>query len=163
MPIIIYVWKAMNSHQVIRNACDKHGAKEIAGRLGVSLSLVYKWAQPRTESGSGSRNPLDRVIELISSTRDPRIIEWICEQAGGYFVRNPESMDGDDYEVMPATSQIVGQFAALLAEISKAAHDDSITTGESRRIRRVWDALKSFAEGFVNCCEDGDFKKMRND
>ena len=87
----------MNSHQIIKNACDKHGAKNIAGHLGVSLSLVYKWAQPRTDSGSGSRNPLDRVIELINSTRDPRIIEWICEQAGGYFVRNPESMDRDDY------------------------------------------------------------------
>ncbi|MFP6875155.1 MAG: phage regulatory CII family protein [Verrucomicrobiales bacterium] len=113
--------------------------------------------------GSGSRNPLDRVIALINSTRDPRIIEWICEQSGGYFVRNPETIDGENYEVMPATSQIVEQFAALLAEISKAAHDDSITTRESQRIRRVWDALKSFAEGFVNCCEDGDFRKMRND
>ena len=152
----------MDSHQVIKNACDKHGTKKIAARLGVSLSLVYKWAQPKTERGSGSRNPLDRVIELINSTRDPRIIEWICEQSGGYFVRNPENMNGEDYEVMPATSQIVEQFAALLAEISKAAHDDAIDTMESERIRKVWDALKSFTEGFVNCCEDGDFKEMQN-
>lgn len=162
MPIIIYNGKEMDSHQVIKDACDQHGTKEIAAHLGVSLSLVYKWAQPKTETGSGSRNPLDRVIELINSTRDPRIIAWICEQSGGYFVRNPENMSGADYQVMPATSQIVEQFAALLAEISKAAHDDSITSSESKKIRKVWDALKSFTEGFVNCCEDGDFKKMPN-
>ncbi len=158
----MYTDNTMDSHQVIKNACDQHGAKQIAGHLGVSLSLVYKWAQPNTEAGGGSRNPLDRVIELINSTQDPRIIEWICEQSGGYFVRNPENMNGEDYEVMPATSQIVEQFAALLAELSKAAHDDSITTRESKRIRKVWDALKSFTEGFVNCCEEGDFRKMPN-
>ncbi|MCP4848321.1 MAG: hypothetical protein GY899_10295 [Verrucomicrobiaceae bacterium] len=152
----------MNSHQVIKNACDQHGAKQIAAHLGVSLSLVYKWAQPTTETGGGSPNPLDRVIELINSTQDLRIIEWICEQSGGYFVRNPENMREDDYEVMPATSQIVEQFAALLAELSKAAQDDSITISESQRIRQVWDALKSFTEGFVNCCEEGDFRKMPN-
>jgi transposase len=152
----------MDSHEVIKHACDKHGTKQIASHLGVSLSLVYKWAQPMKGKGGGSRNPLDRVTELINSTKDPRIIEWICEQAGGYFVRNPESKGGDDYEVMPATSQIVEQFAALLAEISKAAHDDTIDAIESERIRKVWDALKSFTEGFVNCCEDGDFKEMPN-
>jgi len=77
MPITIYTGNTMNSHQVIKDACDKHGTKKIAAHLGVSLSLVYKWAQAKTETGSGSRNPLDRVIELINSTRDPRIIEWI--------------------------------------------------------------------------------------
>ena len=152
----------MDSHEIIKHACDKHGTKQIASHLGVSLSLVYKWAQPMTGKGGGSRNPLDRVTELINSTNDPRIIEWICEQAGGYFVRNPESIRDDDYEMIPATSQIVEQFAALLAEISKAAHDDAIDTMESERIRKVWDALKSFTEGFVNCCEDGDFKEMPN-
>ena len=150
----------MDSHQVIRNTCEKLGTKQIAENLGVSLSLVYKWAQPKTDKGSGSRNPLDRVTELINTTNDPRIIEWICEQAGGYFVRNPESISDDDYEMIPATSQIVEQFAALLAEISKAANDETVSTSESERIRKVWDALKSFTEGFVNCCEEGDFKDM---
>ena len=150
----------MDSHQVIRNACEKLGTKQIADHLGVSLSLVYKWAQPKTDKGSGSRNPLDRVVELINSTGDPGLIEWICEQSGGYFVRNPKHSGDDNYEMMPATSQIVEQFAALLAEISKAANDKAISTSESERIRKVWDALKSFTEGFVNCCEKGDFNDM---
>ena len=96
-----------DSHQVIKNACEKLGTKQIADNLGVSLSLVYKWAQPKTDKGSGSRNPLDRVVELINSTGDQGIIEWICEQSGGYFVRNPKHSGDESYEVMPATSQIV--------------------------------------------------------
>ncbi len=40
--------------------------KAIASELGVSLSLVYKWAQEQSESGSGSRNPLDRIVETAA-------------------------------------------------------------------------------------------------
>ena len=150
----------MDSHEVIKKACEKTSPKEVAAELGVSLSLVYKWAQPNTDLGSGSRNPLDRVLELLRITKDPAIVEWLCERCGGYFVRNPESSCEQGYEVMPATTQIVEQFGALLAEISRAAQDDSITADESERIRKIWDALKSFTEGFVNCCEEGDFTKI---
>ena len=40
------------------------------------------------------KNPLDRIVELINAIQDPIVIEWICEQSGGYFVRNPESRQG---------------------------------------------------------------------
>jgi len=152
----------MDSHEVIKQACENSSPKEVAAELGVSLSLVYKWTQPNTELGSGSRNPLDRVFELLRITKDPTIVEWLCERCGGYFVRNPESSCEQGYEVMPATTQIVEQFGALLAEISRAAQDDSITADESERIRKIWDALKSFTEGFVNCCEEGDFTKIKD-
>ena len=88
------------------------------------------------------------------------MIDWVCEQAGGYFVRNPDSKEESNYDVMPATNEIVSQFSALLSEISEAAQDNAIAENESIRIRKVWNALKSFTEGFVKCCEDGDFNKM---
>jgi len=31
---------------------------------------------------------------------------------------------------------------------------------EAREIRECWDKLKSYAEGFVRCCERGDFEQM---
>ncbi len=151
----------MDSHEVLKNACDRCGPKEVAAELAVSLSLVYKWTQPNTELGSGSRNPLDRIVEIMRVTKDPRIMNWLCEQAGGYFVRNPESSCEKGYEVMPATTEIVKQFGALLGEISRAALDNVITEEESEKIRHIWDALKSYIEGFVNCCEEGDFRPIR--
>jgi transposase-like protein len=151
----------MKSHEIIKESCKKRGIKTVASELGVSTSLLYKWSQPPEASGSGSKNPLDRIIKLIQAANDPHMIEWICEQSGGYFVRNPESEEEKNYAVMPATNEIVSQFSALLSEISEAAQDNTIANNESKRIRKVWDALKSFTEGFVTCCEKGDFQKMR--
>ena len=150
----------MQSHEILKAAFEKGSPKEIASELGVSLSLVYKWAQPNTELGSGSRNPLDRVIELLRLTQDPRILQWLCAQAGGYYVRNPQSKCKEGFEVAPATNEIVGQFAELLAIITKAALDNMITAEESDQIRRCWDDLKAYTEGFVRCCEEGDFANI---
>ena len=40
--------------------------------------------------------------------------------------------------------------------------DNNIEKKESEKIRKVWNALKSFTEGFVKCCEEGDFSKIIN-
>lgn len=153
----------MKSHEVLKKAFDESSPKAIAADLGVSLSLVYKWAQEQSEAGSGSRNPLDRVLEIHNLTQDYGLIEWLCEQSGGYFVRNPHSHCEQGYEVLPATNEIVGQFSGLLTRISQAALDNSITPDEAEEIRHCWDKLKSFAEGFVRCCEEGDFELMQDE
>lgn len=155
----------MESHEVLKKAFDQSDTspKEIASDLGVSLSLVYKWAQPNSENGSGSRNPLDRIEKLIELTKDPEIVEWLCQKAGGYFVRNPKSSCEQGYEVVPATHLIVQQFAGLLDVVSKAAQDNTIDPEESAQIRIVWDKLKGYCEGFVRCCEEGDFEQIQKD
>ncbi|MEM7385730.1 MAG: helix-turn-helix domain-containing protein [Verrucomicrobiota bacterium] len=152
----------MESNEVIREAFQRVSPKEVASEMGLSLSMVYKWAQPATESGSGSRNPLDRVAQLMELTKEPKIIQWLCQQSGGHFVGNPSSDCEKGYEVIPATNEIVQQFAGLLATISQAALDNSITDSESEDIREVWDELKGFCEGFVKCCEEGDFENIKS-
>lgn len=149
----------MESHEILRDAFEKTSPKEIASQLGISLSLVYKWSQPPEEEGqgSGSRNPLDRTTELIRLTRDIRIIQWLCHQCGGFFVRNPKSPEDRPREVGPATNSIIQQFADLLESITTAASDQRITDEESVRIRRRWDDLKTTTEGFVRACEQGNF------
>lgn len=150
----------MESYEIFKEAFKKASPKEIASELGVSLSLVYKWAQEQSETGSGSRNPLDRLMEIIRITKEKRIVEWLCERNDGYFVRNPESSCEKGFEVLPATNEIVSQFSGLLSRISQAALDDSITQDEAHEIRQQWDRLKCYGEGFVRCCEEGDFEKM---
>lgn len=150
----------MESHEVLRNAFAKTSPKAVASDLGISLSLVYKWAEKQSDDGSGSRNPLDRLLKIIELSDDLRIVEWICQQTGGYFVRNPKSSCEKGFQVLPATNEIVGQFSALLQEISEAAIDHTITKQEAKDIRECWDKLKSYAEGFVRCCEEGDYDQM---
>lgn len=150
----------MESYEIFKEAFKKSSPKEIASELGVSLSLVYKWAQEQSESGSGSRNPLDRLLEIVRLTGELRLIDWLCEKSDGYFVRNPPSSCEKGFQVLPATNEIVSQFSNLLSRIAQAALDNSITLDEAQEIREQWDRLKCFGEGFVRCCEEGDFTMM---
>lgn len=148
---------------MLKEAFDQSSPKEVASELGVSLSLVYKWAQEQSDTGSGSRNPLDRVVELFKLTGSHQILEYICEQCDGYFVRNPPSQCEQGFQVLPATNEIVSQFSTLLTRISEAALDNSITNDEAEDIRQCWDRLKGYGEGFVRCCEEGDFELMHEE
>jgi hypothetical protein len=147
----------MESHEIVRQALEKGNPKEVAAEMGVSLSLIYKWSQSEADNGSGALNPLDRVQRLHQLTQHDAIIQWLCHQAGGVFVKNPPSSCRKGFEVMPATQEIVQQFANLLASISQAAQDNSICEREAADIRHVWNELKRYTEGFVRCCEEGDF------
>ena len=48
----------MESHEVLRNAFSKTSPKAVASDLGISLSLVYKWAEKQSDDGSGRRRPM---------------------------------------------------------------------------------------------------------
>ncbi len=150
----------MESHEVLKRALQKTTPKAVAAELGVSLSLVYKWAEKPTELSGGSKNPLDRLLQIIDLSGDNGIVEWLCRQQSGHFVKDPNVSSYHISDVLVATQEIIGQFSVLLNEISTAADDHSVTKDEAVRIRQCWDRLKSYAEGFVRCCENGDFKTM---
>jgi hypothetical protein len=147
----------MQSHEVLRKALENANPKEVASKMGVSLSLVYKWSQPTDESGSGTTNPLDRVMQIYNLTKDDDVVQWLCRVAGGFFVKNPKPEKIND-ELVPATHAIVQRFAELLTAISSAAVDQKISPDEAKKIRNEWDDLKRFTEGFVRNCENGDFE-----
>ena len=150
----------VESHEVLQQAFDRVPPKAVADALGVSLSLVYKWAQPPEEGkGSGLLNPLDRAAELIKLTKDPDLIRWLCQRAGGYFVKNP-GKPGESKDLAPAMNEIIQQFADMLGAISDAAADHRISKKETQLIRKHWDELKTVTEGFVRACEEGDFDKL---
>ncbi|MBI4659745.1 MAG: hypothetical protein HY735_12970 [Verrucomicrobia bacterium] len=152
----------MQSHELLHEVLHDGNAKEIAAEMGLSLSLIYKWAEP-AEAGSGTANPLDRIEALVRCSKDLRVVQWICERAGGFFIKNPKSNWPHPHFLIPATNQIVQEFADLLAVIASAAADNSITKQESKEIRARWEELKAVTEGFVRCCEEGNFSPLRKD
>ncbi|MDP3852032.1 MAG: hypothetical protein Q8Q59_16135 [Luteolibacter sp.] len=151
----------MESHEVLRRALRKTTPKAVAAELGISLSLVYKWAEKPGNDATGSRNPLDRLLQIIELSGDSGIVEWLCRRQGGHFVKDPDVSRHQIDHVLPATQEIIGQFSDLLARISAAADDHSVTQSEADEIRECWDTLKSYAEGFVRACENGDFQTMQ--
>ena len=151
----------MKSHELLREVIEKCSPKQMASDLGVSLSLVYKWAEPQEETGSGATNPLDRVEALLRCTNDDRIVQWLCERAGGFFIRNPKVHWAHPEFLVPATNQIVQEFADMLSAIALAAGDNKISKPEAKNIRARWEELKQVTELFVHCCENGNFSEIR--
>lgn len=148
----------MESHEVLREVIKETSPKKISADLNVSMSLVYKWCEkPAEDQGNTGANPLDRVDQLMRATGDTRIIHWLCHQAGGFFIRNPERREAHPEYLIPATNQIVREFADLLAAIAEASASNQVGPRESEIIRRRWEELKSDTETFVGLCEAGNF------
>jgi hypothetical protein len=149
----------MQSHELLKDVLKRTSAKQIAADMSLSLSLIYKWAEPPTESaGSGSSNPLDRIAQLLGSTKDPRIAQWVCERASGFFIANPTTKVSGE-ALVPATNHILRDFADLLATITAASADQQVSIDEARAIRERWERLKSVTEGFVQAAEKGSYRK----
>src|ERR1043166_9213326 len=151
----------MHSHELLREVFHKCSAKQVAGELGLSLSMIYKWSEPDEGSGSGTVNPIDRIEALLRCTKDHRLIQWICQRAGGFFILNPKTNKPHPSYLIPATNEIVQEFADLLAVIATAAADNHITGKEAFTIRERWEELKCVTEGFVACCEGGNFAAIK--
>ena len=151
----------MESHELLREIFAKKTPKEVSADLELSTSMIYKWAQPPGDVGTGIGNPLDRIEALLASTGDHRLVQWICQRAGGFFIRNPKTTHPHPAYLIPATNEIVQEFADLLAVVASAAHDNQITHTESQQIRARWEELKSVTETFVACCEEGNFRTLK--
>jgi len=153
----------MQSHELLREVLKTTSAKQIAADLGLSLSLIYKWAEtPESGTPAAGGNPLDRVDQLMQSSRDPRVIHWLCQRFGGFFIKNPRTNASHPEFLIPATNEIVQEFADLLAVIAAAAGDSRIDSAEARTIRKRWEELKTVTETFVSCCENGNFSGIRD-
>jgi hypothetical protein len=152
----------MQSYELLREVFKKASAKQVAAEMGLSLSMIYKWAEPPEEgAGSGAVNPLDRIVALFRCTEDRRFIQWICQEAGGFFILNPKTNKPHPSYLIPATNEIVQEFADLLSVVAAAASDNQITQAEAAQIRKRWEELKAVTEEFVACCEEGNFGPLK--
>ncbi len=154
------------SHEVLRDAAERVGVKLLAAELRVSTALVYKWCEEAVADdpdASGTRNPLDRLRQIMEVTKDLGVVNWLCHHAGGFFVHNPADSSLDiGQDLLQSTRQLVQAFSSLLNEVSASAADDgSITQEEAVRIRRNWESLKTTAESFVVAAERGIYTKRK--
>lgn len=154
----------MKSWQILQQAADRVGVKALAGKLNLSAALVYKWCQESPDeepAGSGARNPLDRVKAIYDITQDARLLTWLCNQADGFFVRNPHIPPGDqDRQLIATTQRVVQDFGQLLSAVSRSIENDGqISAEEADHIRQRWESLKLEAETFVTACEKGMFER----
>jgi hypothetical protein len=156
----------MESHEVLKDAADRIGVKALAAGLKLSPALIYKWCEESDTDdpdASGTRNPLDRLREIYRLTSHLEVITWLCREAGGYFVHNPDSRSKNiDNDLLQSTQHLVLAFSDLLNEVSQSVADDgAIEAGEAKKIRVEWEQLKTTAESFVVACEQGLYRKKK--
>ena len=157
----------MKSHEVIRNAVEEMGVKAVAASLKVSAALVYKWCEATAEDNdpdqSGTKNPLDRVRELYQLTHDIKLIRWLCNDAGGFYVQNPTPPEKNmDAAIYKQSRAMVRDFSELLDSVTESVEDDAqVDPDEAGHIRERWEDLKSNVEHFVTLCEQGFFQNPR--
>lgn len=154
----------MKSYEVIRSAVEEPGVKRVAAELKVSQALVYKWCEAPADQGdaeqSGTRNPLDRVRDIYLLTKDIRLIRWLCNQAGGFFVSNPvpDLHQAHEQSIFNHTRQMMREFSEMLDAVHESlTNDNSVDPAEADVIRQRWEDLKAVAEEFVTDCEQGHF------
>ncbi len=155
----------MKSWEVLREAADTVGVKMLAAKLNLSTALVYKWCQETSKQdpdSSGARNPLDRLKEIYDVTKDQRVINWMCHEARGFYVPNPDVDPGETEEqVLTTTQRVVEEFSNLLSHVSRSIENDGqILPDEAEDIRQAWEKLKSEAECFVVACERGMYREQ---
>jgi len=146
---------------------EEIGVKAVAARLRLSPALIYKWCQEHDSAdpeASGARNPLDRLADIVRETNNRDVVNWLCHEAGGFFVSNPQEPKGCiSTELLVHTQQLVGEFSLLLSTVTGSIEDDGeIVAAEADKIRAAWEALKQSAEQFTTACERGAYRSAKN-
>ena len=155
--------KGMASYELLREVFKKPGAKNVAQELNLSLSLIHQWSRPCPhDNRSEAINPFDRVEALIQFTGDQRLAQWVCERAGGFFVRNvavPRANGAAGALSVTVLEVQLACFAAFMA-LANAAKDGHISPENAAGLRPYWETAKSVTEGFIQACEQGAFQHV---
>ncbi len=121
---------AHSADELFQQMVDSTGIKRFANSLDLStrqVNRILSGAQP---------NPMDRVIRCIQSCAPEvgdRVVDFICQEAGGYFVR--------EEAIEAAAVNAVKECAEAIAAIS----DGQITALDEIEIREAVQALMSLA------------------
>ena len=109
----------MESYEVLREAAEKIGVKALAAKLRLGPALVYKWCEEASPDGpddARTRNPLDRVCEIVRATGHVPVVKWLCHEAGGFFVHNTDADAMDiNSDLLQSTQHLVLAFSGLLS------------------------------------------------
>lgn len=149
---------SLNSWDVFREVFREVGVKAIARAVRVSAALLYKWQEPSNSiNDSGALNPLDRVAEITRLTGDTRLVEWLCQQAGGVFVPLPAPVVDVSRCINTVTRDVAGKLFGTLDVLVEAGGDGVIDQKETEAFRCAWQGTVGSVESVVRATERGLF------
>lgn len=112
--------------------------KLIAEEIGMSENYLTRAALPdhdEQESGSGCRFPLKKLIPLIRSTADYRILDHIEASLGRVAIVLPKAHHQED-QIVRLTMQSVKEFGELMSTLDESLSDGNLSKMEIANIVR---------------------------
>ncbi len=132
----------LKSYEVLEE-CIRRDSQEVANALHQSKILVQKWKEaPSTDEDytqSGARNPLDRLITIISTIekiapeRAYIPIKYLCDLFGFLPPVKKPVVNESEKDVLRALLKWNEEFGETCAEISRTMKDGRITEREYKK------------------------------
>lgn len=152
----------MKSYEAIAKAVNGL-AVEVAKRLRLSTSLLYKWMEPCIDyTDSGALNPLDRLEILIESAlklnphREDALapLQYLNEHFDLIAFPRPHKQQTTT-EVSQELLKTIAEFGELAQTASIALEDGVITPDEAQQINVVGWCLQRQIAAFLQSMEEG--------
>lgn len=127
--------------EVLHNTIHCHPTLKvpvIAERIGISENYLYRAALPDQEdsdTGTGCRFPLKKLIPLIQTTQDFSVLDHIEQSVGRVAVRIPQGAASNS-EICKLAMESVKEFGELMAELDSSLNDRKLTRDEVERINK---------------------------
>lgn len=112
--------------------------KAIAEEIGMSENYLSRAALPdleESDTGSGCRFPLKKLVPLIRATDDYAILDFIEDSVGRVAVHVPPATI-TNREVYRLAMQAVKQFGELMGGLDAGLADGKLTAAEKDRISK---------------------------
>ena len=117
---------------------NKKPLKLIAEEIGVSDSYLTRAALPDSEdsdTGTGCRFPLKKLISLIKATNDYTVLDCIENNLGRVAITLPTLAKASTADVCRLTMQSMKEFGKLIGNVEEATEDGKVTTVENEKIQ----------------------------
>jgi hypothetical protein len=125
---------------------NKKPLKVIAEELGMSETYLTRSALPDAEdsdTGTGCRFPLKKLISLIKATNDFSILDFIEQSLGRVAVNLPKSA-ADINDIYRLTMISVREYGHLMSKIENSVADGKVTPQETEKIlKEGYDAVQA--------------------
>jgi hypothetical protein len=117
---------------------NKKPLKAIAEEIEMAESYLTRSALPdldESETGTGCRFPLKKLIPLVRATGDFSALDFIERSLGRVAVKLPGSKAGSLRDICRLTLRAVSEFGEVMQEVEKSMADQLVTREELDQIR----------------------------
>jgi hypothetical protein len=104
-----------------------------AAHIGMTLSAL----ENRVYEKKGQQLSLRDTLALQYLAGNTMVVDWVCEQSGGTFVKLPDGDDLGNQELLTKFNELHGEIGRLSMEFNDATKDNVISSAEAERLRSV--------------------------